>query len=204
MEIYLIRHGRTQANEKHLYCGSTDEPLSEKGISEARAIRYPLRPQTVYVSPMLRARQTAKLLFPEAEQQVVEGLQEMDFGRFERRSAEEMREDKDYQDWVDSECSLPCPNGEDIKGFAKRISQALHALVQQAIAQKEKELVIVAHGGSIMAAMASYARPSQEYFHWFAPNCGGYKAHIQEEQWAESPALEQWELLKLAEGKQEA
>ena len=24
MTIYLIRHGKTEANEKHLYCGSTD------------------------------------------------------------------------------------------------------------------------------------------------------------------------------------
>ena len=31
MSIYLIRHGKTEANEKHLYCGSTDLPLSEKG-----------------------------------------------------------------------------------------------------------------------------------------------------------------------------
>ena len=26
MTIYLIRHGKTEANEKHLYCGSTDLP----------------------------------------------------------------------------------------------------------------------------------------------------------------------------------
>ena len=26
MKIYLIRHGRTEANEQHLYCGSTDLP----------------------------------------------------------------------------------------------------------------------------------------------------------------------------------
>ena len=28
MTIYLIRHGKTEANEKHLYCGSTDLSLS--------------------------------------------------------------------------------------------------------------------------------------------------------------------------------
>ena len=31
MTIYLIRHGKTEANEKHLYCGSTDLPLSDVG-----------------------------------------------------------------------------------------------------------------------------------------------------------------------------
>ena len=34
MIIYLIRHGRTEANEKWLYCGSTDLSLSEKGREE--------------------------------------------------------------------------------------------------------------------------------------------------------------------------
>ena len=28
MRILLLRHGITEANEKHLYCGSTDLPLS--------------------------------------------------------------------------------------------------------------------------------------------------------------------------------
>ena len=45
-ELYLIRHGRTEANEKWLYCGSTDLFLSEKGaeylkgISDDKMIEY--------------------------------------------------------------------------------------------------------------------------------------------------------------------
>ena len=34
MTVYLIRHGKTEANEKRLSCGSTDLPLSEKGREE--------------------------------------------------------------------------------------------------------------------------------------------------------------------------
>ena len=29
MKIYLIRHGKTEANERRLYCGSTDIALSD-------------------------------------------------------------------------------------------------------------------------------------------------------------------------------
>ena len=39
MIIYLIRHGKTAANEQHLYCGSTDLPLSEEGLAELQALR---------------------------------------------------------------------------------------------------------------------------------------------------------------------
>jgi len=34
MKLILIRHGKTEANEKHLYCGSTDIPLSDGGKAE--------------------------------------------------------------------------------------------------------------------------------------------------------------------------
>ena len=44
MSIYLIRHGKTEANEKRLYCGSTDLPLSEKGRAELRAMHYAIHP----------------------------------------------------------------------------------------------------------------------------------------------------------------
>ena len=40
--IYLIRHGKTQANLCHLYCGSTDLPLSQQGIDQLRTLHYHL------------------------------------------------------------------------------------------------------------------------------------------------------------------
>ena len=36
--VYLIRHGRTEANEKHLYCGSSDLPLSVSGAEELKKL----------------------------------------------------------------------------------------------------------------------------------------------------------------------
>ena len=42
--IYLIRHGKTQANLLHLYCGSTDLPLSQQGIDQLRTLHYHLPP----------------------------------------------------------------------------------------------------------------------------------------------------------------
>ena len=39
MTIYLIRHGKTKANERRLYCGSTDLPLSLVGREELSRIR---------------------------------------------------------------------------------------------------------------------------------------------------------------------
>ena len=80
MRIWLIRHGRTPLNEEGRYQGKLDTGLSEEG---QRALeRADVSPSRVYVSPALRARQTADILFPDADQVVAEDLREMDFGAF--------------------------------------------------------------------------------------------------------------------------
>ena len=64
-KLHLIRHGLTDANFKGIYAGSgTDLPLSEEGTRQLKQLRedfsYPQVP-LVFVSPLLRARQTADL-----------------------------------------------------------------------------------------------------------------------------------------------
>ena len=62
MRIWLIRHGKTPLNEAGRYQGKLDTGLSEEG---QRALqRAEVSPSRVYVSPALRARQTAEILFP--------------------------------------------------------------------------------------------------------------------------------------------
>ena len=61
--VYLIRHGMTEANEKHLYCGSTDLPLSEAGIAALRELHYDIQNARFLTSGMRRTEQTLELLF---------------------------------------------------------------------------------------------------------------------------------------------
>ena len=63
MTIYLIRHGKTEANEKWLYCGSTDLPLSERGREELRGISYDIKNVRFLTSGMKRTNETLKILF---------------------------------------------------------------------------------------------------------------------------------------------
>ena len=70
MKIYLLRHGQTSYNVEKRYQGTRDIPLSEEG--RAQLIQADIFPKKVYVSPLIRARSTADILFPEAEQVPVE------------------------------------------------------------------------------------------------------------------------------------
>ena len=67
MNIYLIRHGLTTPGEEGRYQGFLDESLSDKG--RAQLTEAPQKPSHVYVSPAKRARETASILFPCADQQ---------------------------------------------------------------------------------------------------------------------------------------
>ena len=54
MTIYLIRHDKTEANEKHLYCGNTDLPLSAAGRAELQNIHYDIKNVRFLTSGRLR------------------------------------------------------------------------------------------------------------------------------------------------------
>ena len=172
MLIYLLRHGLTEYNAQKRYQGQRDIPLSAEGLSQLR--RADIDPKVVYITPLQRTAQTARVLFPEAELVVVKDLQEMCFGSFEGRNFIEMEHDPDYLAWVNANCESPCPDGETKAAFCERICAAFSALVDKALADGEEMLVILAHGGTQMAAMERYALPHKDYYEWCAPNAGGF------------------------------
>ena len=127
MLIYLLRHGLTEYNAQKRYQGQRDIPLSAEGLSQLR--RADIDPKVVYITPLQRTAQTARVLFPEAELVVVKDLQEMCFGSFEGKNYVEMEHDADYQAWVQANCESKCPDGERKDDFSNRICSAFSALV---------------------------------------------------------------------------
>lgn len=183
LELLLMRHGSTEGNELRRYVGRrTDEPLSELG--HAQCLERGVFPEVgkVYVSPALRARQTAAICFPNAEQQVVDGLEEFDFGAFEGRTADEMAQDDEYRAWVDGWCVGRCPRGESRADFVRRVNGVLEQLLQEAAERGETRVIVVAHAGTIMAALHRFATEHARedgYFEWQVPPCGGYELLIE-------------------------
>ena len=172
MLIVLLRHGETAYNEQHRYQGVSDVPLSERGRAKLRADDN--APDEVIVTPLCRTKQTAAILFPNAKQIVCDDLREMDFGDFEGRTYDEMKDDAAYCAWLDSGCETACPNGENRAAFCERVCHAFEACVDEASARGEALLVIVAHGGTQMAALSRFVLPHRDYYEWNAPNAGGF------------------------------
>lgn len=181
LEILLLRHGQTQGNLEKRYIGKTDEPLlmeDTERIQKVNSLQKWLeqenlaRPQKVFVSPMLRCRQTAELLFPGQEQVVIDKLREMDFGRFEGKNYRELSPDPAYQAWIDSGGRLPFPEGEDRACFIRRTMDGFRQMTEQAWQENCRQLAAVVHGGSIMAILSSLLQ--DDYFTYQVPNLAGY------------------------------
>ncbi|MCL2827068.1 MAG: histidine phosphatase family protein [Eggerthellaceae bacterium] len=195
MEVLIIRHGKTEGNERRLYIGKTDQPLSAQGaqqLQEAADARAFPPARRVFVSPLERARQSAAILFPQAEHVVVPAFREMDFGQFEGRSADDMEDDPAFRAWVDADCRPACPEGESRDDFEARVKPAFAALVAEALEKGEERLVIVAHGGVTMTVMGGWASPRLPYYQWWAPNGGGYRIQVDQASW-EKGAFASWE-----------
>ena len=185
MQILLIRHGVTALTEAGRYQGRLDTPLSPTGRAALQKADF--TPREVLVSPLLRAVETAELLFPNANLRPLPGVKEMDFGAFEGRNWREMEQDPDYRAWVDSGCTLPCPGGEDRAAFTERCCAAFASAVEEARAAGQQELVLVAHGGTQMAVLERWGRPRRDYYAWCARPGTGYR--LDDRLWPEALEL---------------
>ena len=187
-EFFLIRHGKTAGNLLGRYIGSrTDEPLCDEGREGLAGKQLP-EVERLYVSPMKRCVETAEILWPEFDQkniQKVTDLRECDFGDFENKNYKELSGNGDYQAWIDSNGTLPFPNGESMDLFKSRCLEAFAQIVEEVSGAEQKwkdsgetgmfRAGIVVHGGTIMAILEQYGYPKRAYFDYQVKNGCGYR-----------------------------
>lgn len=178
MKLLLLRHGQTEATRLHCYCGSTDVPLSEEGRAALSGVTVPPMIH-YYTSGMRRANETMELLCPGISYDEIPALREMDFGVFEMKTYEMLRDDPDYQTWItgDNEHNI-CPGGESGAAALERAMTALQELIA-----KGEDTVVVSHGGVVAGAMNAWfpgtgksryqwqSRPGHGYLVEFAGDC---------------------------------
>lgn len=178
IKLVMIRHGITASNKEHRYLGKADEPLSEEGIKalqEAKSARIYPDVDYLFSSPMRRCLETARVLYPDKEPIIVPEWSEMDFGIFEGKNYLDLQGDERYQEWIDSNGTLPFPEGESREDFNSRCEKGFQKMLRSLSAQK-KECAITAgmiiHGGTMMSLLSRYH--GGEYFDYQVANGKGY------------------------------
>ncbi len=184
--LAMIRHGKTRANEEHRYLGKTDESLSKNGMEVLLAYQklntYP-DVDYLFTSPMKRCIQTAGILYPKLCPVVIPEWEEMDFGQFEYRNYEELKDNAWYQAWIDSGGTLAFPEGESREKFILRCKTGLIRMCSELCNLAEQEasaplkVGMVVHGGTVMALLSAYSKKT--YFDYQVSNGRGYLCRVE-------------------------
>lgn len=169
IRLLFIRHGATAGNLEKRYVGSTDEPLCDVGIAQVKALRkYNFQADYLYVSPMLRTRQTAELLFPQKRYMLVNDFRETNFGLFEGKTAAELSSSMEYQMWIESMCYDPIPQGESATDLKARCCSAFEEIMKSI--PDNSCVAFVVHGGVIMSILETYAHPKKGFYDYHIGN----------------------------------
>lgn len=194
-KLYFIRHGLTQANVEGRYAGSTDIDLNEEGAAEiielSQKYEYP-NVGRVYSSPLKRALQTARLIYPEITPITVNGIREYDFGEFENKTISEIKSDPRFKEWFSGQPASETvfSVGEDTHKFQQRIIDGLNDIIMDMMKDKVSEAAIVSHGGVIMTLLAACGLPRQEMTKWSVDNGMGYTALVNASLWGNTRTFE--------------
>lgn len=178
--LYLIRHSLTEGNERRLYYGATDLPLSENGRKLCCSLQgfLPLPAGAQFAtSGMRRAEETLSLLFGDVAHEIYPDLREMEMGTFEMRGYDDLKDDPDYQAWLsDVLGTFVIPGGESNQAVRERAVGCVRRLASHTA----DAMLIVCHGGIIAAIMLEFFRdPERSFYDWIPHACHGYAISFQ-------------------------
>jgi 2,3-bisphosphoglycerate-dependent phosphoglycerate mutase len=157
--LVLVRHGKSEWNEKGLWTGWRDIPLAQKGIEEARDTGESLKGISfdyAYTSALVRAQQTLAEILHVLDQapQVTQdqALNERDYGDYTEKNKWDIQKalgEEEFQK-IRRSWDYPPPNGESLKMVYERAVPYFEAEILPKL-KDGKNIIIAAHGNSLRA-----------------------------------------------------
>lgn len=161
-KIYLIRHAESIANTKGIYQGqSYDTGLSQLGEQQAKAVgkRFADIPlDTIYTSPLKRARQTSAVIkkYQKASVNLVieKQIMETNHGEWEGKSKHDIAAIWPglYEKWLTRPLDVEFPRGEKYRDTIYRIVSWYQKFLDRL--EKEAAVSIVTHSNVIQILWA--------------------------------------------------
>lgn len=146
--LYLVRHGRTDANAQGLLQGRLDPPLDEIGRRQAEAIAAMVGDvDEVVSSSLLRARETAACFGREVT--IDDRWIEVAYGEYEGRPVGEVPPDV-WQSWRTNR-EFATLGGESFGALDDRVRSACIELAERL---PGRDIVVVSHVSPIKSAVA--------------------------------------------------
>lgn len=170
MELYVVRHGQTDWNEKGIICGRTDLPLNRTGERQAQLLAEKLENKgakidLIIVSPLLRAQQTATAVAERLNipMETDERLIEQNFGIYEGVADDNVAFLRNRHNFA-----FRYPKGESMMQMAYRLYGFLDALKER----KDKRSVMLVSHGSACRILHTYFEDidNEAFYRWKMEN----------------------------------
>jgi probable phosphoglycerate mutase len=153
MNIYLVRHGQTTGDVENRYGGDYDDNLTALGQRQSHEVAEKLakfKPEVIYVSPKIRAKETAQIIKeaigPNAPLIIIDDFRERNrYGVLSGLTKEEAlgQFPAEVKKLEDEHATLT--DGEDYESFGKRVRAALAKIDTG----EYSDVAVVTHGGPI-------------------------------------------------------
>lgn len=172
MKIYLVRHGKTDANEIHCLIGqSSNIDLNSRGISEANELKKKIKDikfDICYSSPLTRALSTAKILVGDkVEIKDDPRIMERYLGELEGKD----RELLDIVKYNDYNLNSGEANVEKIRDLFSRCNEFIEFLKKSY--PSDATILVVSHYGCVrvMHHILSNSKDEEKYSDIYIENC---------------------------------
>jgi alpha-ribazole phosphatase len=160
--IDLLRHGEVEGGD--IFRGSTDDALTDDGWDQMQmTLQGEISWDIVISSPLLRCAEFAESLADQedVECEVIDALQEIDFGDWEGQSLDELlKENGDIlKRWWAAPTQQTPPEGEDFHDFRARVLKSLKQITEKHVG---KRILLVTHAGVIRVILMSILGMQEE------------------------------------------
>lgn len=164
IDLYLVRHGESQANKDGVLCGRTDTPLSEKWQKQSQALceyltEISLPCDVVYSSPLQRAQNTIFSFAQSIQREIIldERLTEIDLWSRENTKIPSVLTNEYHEDSYYF-------SGEkrDIETYAQVVQRVREFLEYHVYTQTGMKIMVSCHAGVLRAFVAALNELTRE------------------------------------------
>ena len=182
MEVYIIRHGKTDWNKEYRFQGAHDIPLNEEGREAARKLGEHLKDvhfDYVFSSPLSRAYETACILLESLRQEpgslrLSKGLvktdpllTEVSFGELEGLPFDQWMDTDEPRKYFFKEPGryVPPKGGETFTSGIERTGVFVHTVLEPIYKENpDARIMVVAHGAILAALMCNLENRTVENY----------------------------------------
>ena len=129
-------------------------------------------------------------MFPDNTIITIDDFIEYNFGEFEQCTADDLKDNEDFKNWIGGDIYAKTPYGESNAEFAQRICAAFEKVIDGCIKTGTQNIAIVGHAGVLMTLLSCYGLPEAPMAHWQMDPGYGFKLRITPSLWMRANKIE--------------